>query len=445
MVDINKMISDENVKFIDIKYSDLAGILRHVTLPVSYLEKALSNGVGFDGSSVVGFSSSGKSDLIVKPDIETAHLDRLSEIRTLSFVGNIYNTDGTRFKMDPRYILEQTINYLKKQKICDKVKFLPELEFYIFRNIEVSNDKLNTYVRIDSDEQDIFKSYGGKSYHADAPRDLYFNFRSYACELLEEMGIKVKYHHHEVGRYSQHEIELQFDTALKTADNIQIAKYYLKNLALNNDLILTFMPKPIYNEAGNGLHFHQYLEKDGVSIFGDKKNILSDIGLNYIGGIIKHGRSIAAITNPSTNSYRRLNSGFEAPVNLQYSEGCRETAIRIPAYIKDIKSIDIEFRPPDATSNPYLAITSMLLAGIDGIKNKIDPGAPAVYGRSYKRVKRIPLNLDEALSELQKDNKYLTDTGVVDGEFIKKWLEIKRIESATVSFHPHPFEFEIYF
>jgi len=445
MIDINKTISEGNIKFIDIKYTDLAGIMRHVTLPVSYIEKAINKGIGFDGSSVVGFSNPGKSDLIVKPDLDTAYIDKLTEIKTLTFIGNIYNTDGTRFDMDPRYILEKTIKYLKDQKICDKVKFLPELEFYIFRGIEISNEKLSTYIKIDSDEQDIYRSYNGKSYHAEAPKDLYFNFRSHICELLEEIGISVKYHHHEVGKYSQHEIELEFDDAVKTADHIQIAKHYLKNIALNNSLILTFMPKPIFNEPGNGLHFHQYLEKDNYSIFGDKENILSKLALYYIGGIIKHGQSMSILTNSSTNSYRRLNSGFEAPVSLQYSMGCRETAIRVPAYIKDIKSIDIEYRPPDATSNPYLAISGMILAGIDGIRNRIDPGKPAIYGKKYKNVKRIPLNLDAAIDAFEKDNKYITSTGVVPGLFIKKLIDIKKRESQEVSFHPHPFEFEMYF
>ncbi len=453
-------ILEQDIKFLDLKYSDLTGRLRHVTLPVEQLEHAVNEGVGFDSSAVAGFRTVDAGDMVLKPDLDSAFVDPFAAAPTVSCFAEIYESDGKRrYERDPRAVLQRAIVALKKETHADEVMVRPEFEFYLFNKAEFWTDQSSAVYRIETDElkhddPSGFSLFKGPAYHVAPPFDRSSDFRSELSLLMARCGVPVKYHHHEGGRYSQVEVEPTFLPAMRSADGIMLSKYLVRNLAFRHDKSATFMPKPIFGEAGSGMHIHMFLQKrgsegDGTSLFGDDKGAakLSKLALHYIGGILNHAPSLCALTNPSTNSYRRLVPGYEAPVLVFFSVANRTAAIRIPGYVTEAAEMAIEYRIPDATANPYLSLAAVLMAGLDGIRNKVDPGQP-LSGRldsldSGK--KAVPFSLVRALDELKNDSHYLTHGGVFSKETIDKWVELKMDEVEAVARRPHPWEFSLYY
>ena len=453
-------ILEQDIKFLDLKYSDLTGRLRHVTLPVEQLEHAVKEGVGFDSSAVAGFRTVDAGDMVLKPDLDSAFVDPFAAAPTVSCFAEIYESDGKRrYERDPRAVLQRAIVALKKETHADEVMVRPEFEFYLFNKAEFWTDQSSAVYRIETDElkhddPSGFSLFKGPAYHVAPPFDRSSDFRSELSLLMARCGVPVKYHHHEGGRYSQVEVEPTFLPAMRSADGIMLSKYLVRNLAFRHDKSATFMPKPIFGEAGSGMHIHMFLQKrgsegDGTSLFGDDKGAakLSKLALHYIGGILNHAPSLCALTNPSTNSYRRLVPGYEAPVLVFFSVANRTAAIRIPGYVTEAAEMAIEYRIPDATANPYLSLAAVLMAGLDGIRNKVDPGQP-LSGRLDSLnlgKKAVPFSLVRALDELKNDNRYLTHDDVFSKETIDKWVELKMDEVEAVARRPHPWEFSLYY
>jgi len=449
----NQMIKDKKIEMIDLKCIDLTGYLHHITLPASptILEKLLKEGVGFDGSSY-GFHRVENSDMILIPDLKTAVIDPFRTATTLSFYANILLTDDKRspFSQDGRYIARRAEKIMEEAIGIDKSLWGPEFEFYIFSKVRFDTRTAASYYEITHAEE-FFRN----AYHAANPFDIYDDFRDEACKLFNRFGVNVKYHHHETGERAQQEIETAFYDLLTTGDNIVSVKYALFNLARQKELFLTFMPKPMYQQPGNGLHLHLFLTKNGKNAFY-KKGVygnINDVGRYFIGGLLKHGAALSAFTNPSTNSYKRLVPGFEAPVALTYGRGNRSSAIRIPKYINNPDETRFEYRPPDATANPYFCLSAMLLAGVDGIVHKIDPTKEG-YGpfdmnihdeRMKNHTHFLPRNLEESLDALKADNKFLKRGGLFTDELIEQWVTIKEQEIKSIGTMPHPFEYKMYF
>ncbi len=449
----NKIIKENKVEFIDLKAIDLTGRLHHITLPYypNVLEKMLKEGVGFDGSSY-GFKKVENSDMVLIPDLDTAVIDPFRTAPTLSFYSHIHLTDEKRtpFSQDGRYLAKKAEKLLKQVTGSDTSLWGPEFEFYIFSNVEYDTRTASSYYKVEHAEE-FYK----KAYHAANPFDVYDDFRDEACKILQKFGIKVKYHHHEVGERGQQEIENYFANLLSTADNIVSTKYVLFNFARQKDLFITFMPKPMYQQAGNGMHLHMYLTKNGKNSFykkGEYGNI-NEMGRYFIGGMLKHAPALSAFTNPSTNSYKRLVPGYEAPVALTYGQGNRASAIRIPKYVCNPDETRFEYRPPDATANPYLCMVAMLLAGIDGVVNKIDPREEGfgpydknfLEDESVEKIQFLPRNLTEALDALAEDNEFLFRGDIFTHELLDQWVKIKRDEINSIGSMPHPFEYKMYF
>ncbi len=450
---INELIKKNKIEFVDLKSVDLAGRLHHITLPVfdGIMEKLTSEGVGFDGSSF-GFRKVENSDMILIPDLDTAVVDLFREAPTLSFYSNILLTDEkrSRFTQDGRFLAAKAESLLKKLTGADQSWWGPEFEFYIFSKVEYDTRTATSFYKVEHAEE-FYK----RAYHAANPFDIYDDFRDEACKLLKKFGIKVKYHHHEAGERGQQEIETYFTNLLDTADNIVTAKYVLFNFARQKDLYLTFMPKPMYQQAGNGLHLHLYLTKNGRNAFykkGEYGNV-NELGRYFIGGMLKHGPALSAFTNPSTNSYKRLVPGFEAPVALTYGRGNRASAIRIPKYVSNPEETRFEYRPPDATINPHLCLTAMLLAGIDGVVNKIDPVKEGFgpYDKNFldeehrDKIHFLPRNLTESLEALKADNDFLKRGEIFDDTLLQQWVNLKEDEIQSIGTMPHPFEYKMYF
>ena len=451
--EFRKRCSEEGIKFLDLKAIDLRGTLHHLTIPVGQVsEDVLVNGVGFDGSSY-GFAKTENSDMVLIPDLNTAKIDPFRSATTLSCYCSIHlaNDDRDRFADDTRNVANKAEDLLKTLGIADKSHWGPEFEFNIFEDVEFDNKPEESYFSVESRP-----AGNSNAYHACNPSDQYADFRDRAVEIIEEQGIDVRYHHHEVGTFGQQEIEMTFNDILTSADNAVTVKYILKNLAEREAVALTFMPKPVYGQAGNGWHCHQFLTKAGKNIFHDAAGYsnLSKTALNYLGGILKHGPAIMAFTNPSTNSYKRLVPGYEAPTALTFGRANRAGAIRIPKYVNDAALTRIEYRPPDATSNPYLCMAAMLMAGIDGIVNEIDPTAEG-FGpydtdaskdkETAEKVQFLPRTLYGALDALEADNEFLKRDGVFGESLINRWLQIKREEVRQYLLRPHPYEYEYYF
>ncbi|MFA7421539.1 MAG: type I glutamate--ammonia ligase [Melioribacteraceae bacterium] len=449
---INSMIKKNKIEFIDLKAIDLSGRLHHITLPVhdKVMEKMVKEGVGFDGSSY-GLRKVENSDMILIPDLNTAVLDLFRDAPTLSMYANIILTDDarSRFDQDGRLIATKVEQLLKKETGCDKSWWGPEFEFYIFSNVEYDTRTATSFYKIEHAEE-FYK----KAYHAANPFDIYDDFRDEACKMLAKFGIKVKYHHHEVGERGQQEIETYFSDLLDTADNIITAKYVLMNFARQKNLFITFMPKPMYQQAGNGLHLHMFLTKNGKNAFYKKGEYgnMNELGRYFIGGMLKHAPALSAFANPSTNSYKRLVPGFEAPVALTYGMGNRASAIRIPKYVNNPDETRFEYRPPDATINPYLCMSAMMLAGIDGVVNKIDPRKEGYgpYDKNFleddiHNIKLLPRNLEEALDALQADNDFLKRGNIFSDALLDQWVKLKSEEINAINTMPHPFEFKMYF
>ncbi|NJD21285.1 MAG: type I glutamate--ammonia ligase [Melioribacter sp.] len=449
---INNIIKKNKIEVIDLKCIDLSGRLHHISLPVhdNIMNKLISEGVGFDGSSF-GFRKVENSDMILIPDLETAVVDLFRDAPTLSFYSNIMLTDAkrSRFNQDGRYLANQAEQLLKKVTGADKSWWGPEFEFYIFSNVEYDTRTATSYYRVEHKEE-FYK----RAYHAANPFDLYDDFRDEATKLLQRFGIKIKYHHHETGERGQQEIETYFTDLLTTADNIITAKYVLFNFAHQKNLFITFMPKPMYHQPGNGLHLHLFLTKKGKNAFYKKGEYgnMNELGRFFMGGMLKHGPALSAFTNPSTNSYKRLVPGFEAPVAMTYGQGNRASAIRIPKYVNNPDETRFEYRPPDATMNPYLCLTAMLLAGIDGVVNKIDPVKEGFgpYDKNFleedkQKVTMLPRNLAEAIDALEADHDFLKRGNIFTDELLEQWVKVKSEEIHAIGTMPHPFEYKMYF
>ncbi len=448
----NSVIKKKKIEMIDLKCIDLTGYLHHISLPVfpNILTKLVTEGVGFDGSSY-GFRKVENSDMILVPDLSSAVIDPFRTAPTLSFYANILLTDHIRtpFSQDGRRLARRAEELMKKTIGLEKSWWGPEFEFYIFSKVRFDTRTSSSYYEVEHAEEFLKNAY-----HAANPFDVYDDFRDEACKLLKQFGISVKYHHHESGERGQQEIETYFNDLLTTADNIITTKYALFNFARQKDLHVTFMPKPMYQQSGNGLHLHVYLTRNGKNAFyrkGEYGN-LSPLARYFIGGLLKHGAALSAFTNPSTNSYKRLVPGFEAPVALTYGTGNRSSAIRIPKYINNPEETRFEYRPPDATANPYLCLSAMLLAGIDGVVNEIDPvkeGFGPIDGNvenlSRDQVRFLPRNLAEALDALALDNEFLRRENIFSDELLDQWVKIKQEEIKSIGTMPHPFEYKLYF
>jgi glutamine synthetase len=460
-------IQTHDVEAVDLKYCDLRGQWHHITVPSSqFREKLLSRGIGFDGSSV-GLKSVKAGDMVIVPDLSTGFMDPFWDSPVLSFICTILTADSREsFENDPRNIANRAETYMRDAGIASGSMWGPEFEFYVFDQVVYENFMHKAGYMLVSEEADWSSSvetrnasipqHGG--YHVAPPKDRFHNLRNEIVSHLENIGVPVKYHHHEVGSAGQMEIETALMGVQKAGDVILMIKYVTKMSAQKHGKAATFMPKPLYGEAGNGMHFHQKLIKDTVNLFHDPAGYacLSEQARFYIGGLLYHGPAVLAFTNPSTNSYRRLVPGYEAPVNAFYSLGNRSAAIRIPKYALSPGSTRIEFRPPDATCNPYLALAAMLMAGIDGIQNEIDPDTLG-YGpieadifswseEQRAKIKPLPTSLESALDALEADHDFLLRGDVFTEELIQTWVTHKRhSEVDEVRTRPHPYEMNLYF
>ena len=459
-------IRDKGFAMVDLKFSDLGGHWHHVTLPASQCnEELMRDGVGFDASSI-GLKPVKAGDMVLLPDLGTAFEDPFWEAPTLSFVASAYEADTKRpFIRDPRNIARRAEEYMRELGIADESRWGPEYEFYVFDSVAFENEVNTASYRVDSREADWQSSRGGHGhliprhggYHVIPPKDQLYNLRSEMSMILAELGVEVKYHHHEVGGPGQCEIETPMMGLLRTGDVTQMVKYVTKMVAHRRDQTVTFMPKPLYGEAGSGMHFHQHLFKNGRNVFyaADGYGKLSQEALWYIGGLLQHGAAVLAFTNPSTNSYRRLVPGYEAPVNAFFSLGNRSAAVRVPKYADQPDTARFEFRPPDATCNIYLALAVQLLAGLDGIRQRMNPqelGFGPIDQNIFtwteeqrKTIRPLPRSLQEALEALERDHEFLLHGGVFDEGQLAEWVKVKYEEHYAVRNRPHPFEMELYF
>jgi glutamine synthetase, type I len=469
--EVQKFCAGRCIDIVDFKIVDLNGRWHHLSIPAVRLSREIFNeGIGFDGSSY-GYSTIEKSDMVFIPDMKTAFIDPFSQTPALSMIADIYELrDGKRIRFggDPRYVAQKAEDILKKNNVADEIMIGPEFEFYIFDHISYETRHEHQEVTIDSlqapwntnekGENLGYKMHQQDGYHAALPYDVTCDIRNDMILTLEKMGVPVKYHHHEVGAAGQVEIEVEMGSLKEMADRTMIAKYVIKNTAIKYNKTATFMPKPLYGEAGSGMHIHMMLRKDGRNIFyneGGYSN-LSREALFFIGGILKHSPALLGFTNPSTNSYKRLVPGFEAPVSICFGESNRSSVIRVPGYATSPETKRFEFRPSDAAGNPYLSYSALLLGGLDGMVNSTDPVKEG-YGpfdvnvfelsdKEKTRIGTLPKSLDEALSALGRDNEFLLKDGVFDRHFIENWIRYKYDrEFKPYSTVPTPFEFELYY
>ena len=453
------------VQVVDLKFVDLIGTWQHFTIPASELtEDLFKDGSGLDGSSIRGWKAINNSDMLVVPDPATACLDPFTLVPTLSLIGNVVDPISREiYERDPRYIAQKAEKYLQSTKIGDTSYWGPEAEFFIFDQARYDQTSHSGYYHIDSDEG-VWNmgqegvNLGGKIRHKEGyfpvpPTDTQQDIRTEMILEMEKVGIAVEKHHHEVATAGQAEIDIRFDSLVRTADKMMMYKYIVKNVARRHGKTVTFMPKPIFGDNGSGMHTHQSIWKEGKPLFaGTEYAGVSQMCLHYIGGILKHAPALAAITNPTTNSYKRLTPGFEAPVLLAYSSRNRSAGIRIPMYSPSPKAKRIEVRFPDPGANPYLAFSAMLMAGLDGIENKINPGEPAekdlydLEAKEAAKIRTMPGSLDDALGNLEKDHKFLLKGGVFTEDLIESWIGYKRSKEVDpMRLRPHPYEFFLYY
>ncbi len=466
--DIMKMIQEQDIKMVDFKIVDINGQFRHVTIPASqFNEDTMKDGIGFDASNY-GYAVVEKSDMVFIPDLDTAMIDPYCEITTLSITGNAMIIDypeNRPLDQYPRNIVQAAEQYMINTGIADTMMILPEFEFYLFDqvgwsvepySIGMSLDNKNAYWNSDTEGMGNVVPHQ-KNYHIAKPFDRAYECRAEMCLEIEKLGIPVKYHHPEVGAEGQFEIEPMLGKMSTMADATMMIKYIIHNTAAKYGMTATLMPKPVYKAAGNGMHVHMLLLKDGEPVFSDDNGYshLSQTALYFIGGLLKHVRSLCAIANPSTNSFKRLVPGFEAPVTIGYATSNRSAVIRIPAYAKTPHMRRFEIRNPDATCNPYLCYAALLMAGLDGVKNQIDPHENGwgpydcnLYNLSDEekaKLSHLPTTLDEALDALEADYEYLTEGGVFPEHLIKNFIARKRKECAEMAAIPHPAEFDRYY
>lgn len=460
------LVKEKNIEFIDLKFNDLPGLWQHCTIPVSQLDlSTFYEGVGFDGSSIRGFQQIQESDMILLLDPATAVIDPACKRPTLSIICDIYDPITRKpYSRDPRYIAKKAEEYLKSTGIADTSYWGPEMEFFIFDDVRFGQSVHNGYYFVDSVEGEWntgreenpnlgYKARYKEGYFPVPPHDSQQDLRSDIVSILQQTGITVEVHHHEVASGGQAEIDMRFDSLTRMADKCMMYKYVVKNVVRQHNKVATFMPKPLFQDNGSGMHTHQSLWKEGTNLFFDQNGygLISDMARYYIGGLLAHARALMAFCAPTTNSYKRLVPGFEAPVNLVYSMRNRSAAIRIPVYTDNPKSKRIEFRPPDCTSNPYLAFAAMLMAGLDGIKNRIEPGDPLeknIYELNGDGVdlKTVPASLEEALEALEKDYDFLLQGDVFTKDLLDVWISYKREkEIDSIRLRPHPYEYHLYF
>lgn len=467
--DILALIREKNIQMVDFRIIDMPGRQHHLTVPASEVsEETLTNGIAFDGSSIQGFRGIEESDMVMRPDLDTAYVDAFTAAPTLDLVCDIYEPSGVRYNRDPRFIAQKGEAYLRQTGIGTNAYFGPELEFFVFDDVRYASDQAGAFYSIDSNEANwntgkdegpnlAYKIKNKGGYFPVQPTDTQHDLRTEMVQELINAGIRVERHHHEVATAGQAEINFRFDSLTNVADTVMLYKYIVRNVARKSGKVATFMPKPLFGDNGSGMHVHQSIFDGDQPLFFEEGAYgnMSKLALSYIAGVLQHAPSILAFTNPSTNSFKRLVPGFEAPINLVFSKGNRSAAVRVPIAAVSPKTARIEFRTPDATSNPYLAFTAMLLAGLDGIKKGLDPAALG-YGPLDKNIyelpvdekrniKAVPGSLEEVLTALENDHEFLLEGGVFDTDFIKTWIEFKRTtEVQPLSMRPHPYEFQMY-
>ena len=457
---------ERGIQIVDLKFTDLPGTLQHFSIPARALDEGVfRDGIGFDGSSIRGFQHIQESDMLLVPDPSTAFVDPIYRVPTLSVICDVRDpVTGERYWRDPRYVAQKAEAYLRESGIADTAYFGPEVEFFIFDSVRYDQNEHCGYYFVDSEEGAWNSGREGKNlghrprykegYFPAPPTDSLQDLRSLAILKMMEAGIDIEVHHHEVATAGQGEIDMRYQTLSRMADQVMLYKYILRNVAREHDKTVTFMPKPLFGDNGSGMHVHVSLWKDGENLFYDPEGYaqLSLLGMFFIGGLLRHARALCALIAPTTNSYRRLVPGFEAPVNLVYSQRNRSAAVRIPVYSRSPAAKRIEFRTPDPSCNPYLAFAAILMAGLDGIFHEMDPGDPLdtdVYELSPEELaglRTVPGSLDEALRELEADHEFLLRGGVFTSDLLGTWLEYKRRrEVDPVRLRPHPYEFYLYY
>lgn len=467
---VKDFCAKNHIEMVDFKLTDLHGRWRHITIPIErFDEDIMTSGIGFDGSNY-GYAMVENSDMVFIPDLSTAVIDPFVNVPTLAMIGDVMVIDHPKnhpFDQYPRNVITHATQYMKETGIADEMIVGPEYEFHIFDHVSYTVEPQNVCFALRSKESAWSSGDQGDNsgfhtpphggYHIDKPFDVAYDLRNRMCMELSRWGVDIKYHHHEVGGSGQVEIEVELGDVKKMADATMIAKYVIRNTAIQEGKSATLMPKPIYSEAGNGMHVHMLLKKDGKPIFYDENNYsqLSQTAMYFIGGILKHVKSLCALTNPTTNSYKRLVPGYEAPVTIGFATANRSAVIRIPAYAKTPDKKRFELRCPDATCNPYYAFAAILMAGLDGVNKKIDPKdynwGPFdfnLYNLSNEEkalLDSLPKSLDEALNALEDDHEYLLMGGVFPERLVHTWIKSKRAEAGLINTIPHPKEFELYY
>jgi len=452
-------------KMVDIKFVDTFGTWQHFTMPIGELsEETFAEGIGFDGSSIRGWKSIEASDMLAMPDPNTAFIDPFCAVTTLSLTCTVAETGTLEpYSRDPRGMAQKAEKYLVSTGIGDQAFIGPEAEFFIFDNVQFDSKCNGTFYSIDSEEgiwnsgRDEMPNLGNKIRHKEGyfpvpPTDTQQDIRTEMVLTMEELGVKIEKQHHEVATAGQAEIDYRFSTLVTAADWMMIYKYVIKNVAKKHGKTACFMPKPLFGDNGSGMHTHQSLWSKGKPLFAGKEYAgLSQMALYYAGGLLKHAKALCTICNPTTNSYKRLVPGYEAPVNLAYSARNRSAAVRIPTYSENPKAKRLEYRPPDPAANPYLCFAALVMAGLDGIQNKIKPGEPLdknIYELPPEELKKVPNvagSLSEALDCLEKDHAFLTKGDVFTEDFIDMWISTKRKEHDAIRLRPHPYEFFMYY
>jgi glutamine synthetase len=458
---------DQGVEMVDLRFCDLPGLMQHYSVPIAQLtEDVFDEGFGFDGSSIRGFQEIQESDMILKPDPDTAVLDPFRQHKTLNINCFVHDPiTHEHYSRDPRFIARKAEEYLRSTGLADTCFVGPEAEFFIFDDVRFEQTQNRGFYQVDSveaswntarDEQPNlgYKPRYKEGYFPVPPMDHFQDLRSEMALALMEAGIEVEIQHHEVGTAGQAEIDIRFDSMMRQADKVMLFKYIVKNVAWAAGKTVTFMPKPIFQDNGSGMHTHMSLWKGGEPLFYDESGYagLSDMARWYIGGLLQHARAVLAFSNPTTNSYKRLVPGYEAPVNLVYSQRNRSASVRIPLYSQSPKAKRLEFRCPDPSCNPYLAFSAMLMAGLDGIQNRIEPPPPVdkdLYDlppEDLAAVPQVPGSLEEALDSLEADQDFLKAGGVFTDDLIDTWIAYKReYEVDALRLRPHPYEFYLYY
>jgi len=466
--DVMKMAKDAGVQIVDFRFVDLFGTWQHTSKSIRDVDEDIfEDGVGFDGSSIRGFQAINESDMLMIPDPDSAQLDPYTAVPTLYLICDIYDPiSHARYSRDARGVAQRAEAYLKSSGMGDTAYFGPEPEFFVFDSVRYDSNNHSSFYEVDSVEG-FWNTGSGEGpnlgykirpksgYYPVPPHDTLMDLRTEMVLIMESLGIPIEIHHHEVGTAGQCEIDMRFDSLTAIADKVQAYKYVVRNTAKKHGKVATFMPKPIFADNGSGMHVHQSIWKDGKNLMFDPSDEyagISDFARHYIGGILKHGPALLALAAPTVNSFRRLVPGFEAPVNLVYAQRNRSAAVRIPMYSKSEKSKRIEFRCPDTAANPYLCFAALLLAGLDGVKNQIDPGLPADFdlfeasAEELARIKSTPGSLKEVLQALEADHDFLLEGGVFTKDLIETWIDWKRTnEIAPIALRPTPHEFYLYF